>query len=214
MEQHLDSIRDIERRVTRTWPRAPGCASPARPAAVDSQAGSYPHQARSAQMSQLIALALSCDLTRVFSFMFSGSVGETAYWEVGEDKAHHQFTHDEDGDQPTVHAATVFVMRQFATLLETLAATPDGAGNLLDSAVVMASSDTADGREHSLEDYPIVVAGRGGGSLRYPGIHHRSECGDNTSKVLLSVLRAAGLPLPRFGAKGGAVADSLGDIES
>ena len=214
MEQHLDSIRDLERRVTRTWPRAPGCAIPAAPAPLASKAGSFPHQERSAQMSQLVALAMSCDLTRVFSFMFSGSVGETMYWEVGEDKAHHQFTHDEEGDQPTVHAATVFVMQQFATLLETLAATPDGAGNLLDSAVVLASSDTADGRGHTLEDYPIVVAGRGGGSLRYPGIHHRCECGGNTSKVLLSVLRAAGLPLARFGAKGGAVADSLGEIES
>ena len=133
---------------------------------------------------------------------------------MGQDRSHHQFTHDEPGDQPLVHAATVFVMSQLATLLETLAATPDGAGNLLDSAVVLASSDTADGRGHTLKDYPIVVAGRAGGALRYPGIHYRSDQGENTSKVLLSVLRAAGLRLPRFGNKGGAVDDSLTAIEA
>jgi hypothetical protein len=105
-------------------------------------------------------------------------------------------------------------MKQYATLLETLAATPDGAGNLLDSAVVLASSDTADGKEHTLEDYPVVVAGRGGGALRYPGVHHRSDKGENTSKILLSVLRAAGLPLARFGAKGGAVSQGVGEIEA
>ena len=213
LEQHLGSIREIERRVTQPWPHPGRWAESGRPTAIALPPGAFPHAARSEQMSRLCALALACDLTRVFSFMFSGSVGETVYWEVGEDKSHHQLTHDEEGDQPTVHAGTVFVMRQFATLLEVLAATPDGAGNLLDNAVILASSDTADGREHSLEDYPLVVAGRAGGALRYPGVHYRSDRGENTSKVLLSVLRAAGVALDFFGAKGGAVDTSLGAIE-
>jgi hypothetical protein len=211
MEQHLGDVRDLERRMGHRGGR---CEPPPRPGTAPSEAGREPHEARCEQMSRLAALALSCDLTRVFSFMFSGSVGETSYWEVGEDKSHHQLTHDEEGDQPVVHAATTFVMRQLATLLETFAATPDGAGNLLDSAVILASSDTADGKEHTLEDYPIVVAGRGGGALRYPGVHHRSDKGENTSKVLLSLLRAAGLPLRRFGEKGGAVADGVREIEA
>ena len=141
-------------------------------------------------------------------------MGETSFPEVGQDKAHHQLTHDEPGDQPLVHAATVFIMRQLAVLLETMAATPDGAGNLLDRSVVLASSDTADGRDHTLKDYPILVAGGGGGLLRNPGVHYRSQIGENTSKVLLSVLRAAGVNLDRFGRKGGEVEDSLGAIES
>jgi hypothetical protein len=222
MDQHLASIREIERRVTTTWPRPatsvslPGgrCSPAARPSASEGEAGRFPHAVRTEQMSHLLALALACDLTRVFSFMFSGSVGETAYWEVGEEKSHHQLTHDEEGDQPTVHAATVFVMRQYATLLEILAATPDGAGNLLDSSVILATSDTADGREHSLEDYPIVLAGRAAGALKYPGVHYRSDRGENTSCVLLSVLRAAGLPLPFFGEKGGAVDRGVSAIET
>ena len=165
-------------------------------------------------MSRIVALALACDLTRVFSFMFSGSVGETSYWEVGEDQSHHQFTHDEDGEQPVVHAATVFVMQQFSRLLQTLKETPDGAGNLLDSSVILASSDTADARAHDLEDYPVLIAGRGGGFLKYPGVHYRSDSRENTSKALLSVLRAAGLRLPTFGQKGGHVDESLTAIEA
>ena len=133
---------------------------------------------------------------------------------MGQDKAHHQFTHDEPGDQPLVHAATVFVMQQFAVLLETLAATPDGAGNLLDSSVVLASSDTADGREHTLKDYPVLVAGGAGGALRTPASTTARDIGENTSKVLLTVLRAAGLKLDRFGNKGGEVEDGLGAIEA
>jgi Protein of unknown function (DUF1552) len=212
MDQHLSSIREIERRLQPSKTAKQCAASPPTPA--QGKPGAFPHAARSEEMARLLALALSCDLTRVFSFMFSGSVGETAFWEVGEDKSHHQFTHDEAGDQPIVHAATVFVMEQYARLLEVFAETPDGAGNLLDQSVVLATSDTADGRGHTLEDYPIVLAGRAGGALKYPGVHYRSAQGENTSKVLLSMLRAAGVPLAKFGAKGGAVKDSLTAIEA
>lgn len=214
MDQHLGSVRELERRLSRPVKAAPSCPAPTRPEGTASEPGAFPHAARNEEMAGLLALALSCDLTRVFSLQFSGSVGETAFWEVGEDKAHHQLTHDEPGDQPVVHAATTFIMQQLARLLEIFAETPDGAGHLLDSSVVLATSDTADGREHSLKDYPLLVAGRAGGALRHPGIHHRSDRGHNTSQVLLSVLRAAGLPLRAFGAKGGRVTESLSAIEA
>jgi Protein of unknown function (DUF1552) len=213
MEQHLGDIRELERRVAAPRPARRQCTRPDG-MVLGLREGESEHAKINAAMARVVALGLSCDLTRVFSFMFSGSVGETSYPEVGQDKAHHQLTHDEPGDQPLVHAATVFIMRQLAVLLETLAATPDGAGNLLDRSVVLASSDTADGRDHTLKDYPILVAGGGGGALRTPGIHYRSEIRENTSKVLLTVLRAAGVKLDRFGRKGGEVEDGLGAIEA
>jgi hypothetical protein len=213
MEQHLGDIRELERRVSAPRPAKRQCLRPDG-TVLGLREGETEHAKINAAMARVVALGLSCDVTRVFSFMFSGSVGETSYPEVGQDKAHHQLTHDEPGDQPLVHAATVFIMRQLAVLLETLAATPDGAGNLLDRSVVLASSDTADGRDHTLKDYPILVAGGGGGALRTPGIHYRSEIRENTSKVLLTVLRAAGVKLDRFGRKGGEVEDGLGAIEA
>jgi hypothetical protein len=213
MDQHLGDIRELERRVSRPRPARRQCLRPDG-TVLGLKEGPIEHAAINAAMARVVALALSCDLTRVFSVMFSGSVGETSFPEVGQDKAHHQLTHDEPGDQPLVHAATVFIMRQLAVLLEAMAATPDGAGNLLDRSVVLASSDTADGRDHTLKDYPILLAGGGGGLLRNPGVHYRSQIGENTSKVLLSVLRAAGVNLDRFGRKGGEVEDSLGAIES
>jgi Protein of unknown function (DUF1552) len=211
---HLDGIREIERRVTTEWQRAPLCRPGDRPSDLPVAAVQEPHGPINEGMSRLVALALSCDLTRVFSFMFSGSVGETSFWEVGQDQSHHQFTHDEDGEQPVVHAATVFVMQNFSRLLQVLKETPDGAGNLLDSSVILASSDTADARAHNTVDYPVLIAGRAGGALKYPGIHYRSDSGENTSKALLTTLRAAGLRLPTFGQKGGHVDESLTAIEA
>jgi hypothetical protein len=210
LDQHLQSVREIERRVA----RPAQCRGAAFPASFREEDGKEPLVELHEAMCRLAALAWSCDLTRVFSLQFSGSVATTVYWQVGEDKPHHQLTHDEAGEQPVVHAATVFVMHRFARLLQELADTPDGAGSLLDHAAILASSDTAEGKEHSLKDYPILVAGRAGGRLRHPGIHYRSDKGENTSKVLLTVLRAVGCRLERFGAKGGRVEDGVSAIET
>jgi hypothetical protein len=214
LDQHLTNIREIEKRVAGEWQRPPRCAPGAWPGTFHEEDGKEPIEAIHAAMSRLVALALSCDQTRVFSLQFAGSVANTVYWQVGEDKPHHQLTHDEAGEQPVVHAATVFVMHRFARLLQELKDTPEGAGNLLDSAAILASSDTAEGKEHSIKDYPILVAGRAGGRLQHPGIHYRSDSGENTSKVLLSLLRAVGLRLDRFGAKGGQVDAGLSAIET
>jgi hypothetical protein len=214
VDQHLENIREIEQRVAREWKRPARCEVGAFPGSFAATDGKEPLEAINAAMSRLVALALSCDQTRVFTYQFSGSVANTVYWQVGEDKPHHQFTHDEPGDQPIVHAGTIFVMKQLSRLLQDLQNTPDGAGNLLDSCAILASSDTADGKEHTLQDYPIVVAGRAGGALKHPGVHYRSDSKESSSKVLLSVLRAVGLRLDQFGKKGGNVKDSLGAIEA
>lgn len=214
LDQHLDSVRAIEKRLTSDWKRPPLCKLPdGRVEAPGEEGGKEPLEDINEAMCRVVALALTCDLTRVFSVMFSGSVGGTVFWQVGADKGHHQMTHDEPKDQPLVHAATVFTMKQLARLLETLKETSDGAGNLLDRTAILATSDLSEGKPHTIRDYPILVAGRAGGRLRHPGVHHRGN-GDNTSRVLLSLLRAVGLPRREFGHLGGRVADGCGAIEA
>lgn len=214
LEQHLENVRAIEKRLVVDWKRPPLCRLPdGRIEAAGEEGGKEPLEEINEAMCRIVALALSCDLTRVFSILFSGSVGGTVFWQVGADRGHHQLTHDEPRDQPLVHAATVFTMKQLARLLETLKETPDGAGNLLDRTALLASTDLTEGRPHSIRDYPILVAGRAGGRLRYPGVHYRGE-GENTSRVLLTLLRSVGLPLADFGSAGGHVTDGCGAIEA
>ena len=155
-------------------------------------------------MSDLVASALSMDLTRVFSVHFSGAFGNTNYWPVNASSGHHALTHNEAGDQPEVHAVTTFIMEQFAYFLAALKKAPDGmtGQSVLDNVAILGSSDVSDGKAHSLNDYPILVAGKAGGSLVHPGVHYRSE-GENTSNVLLTLLRAAGCDVDSVGAGGG-----------
>jgi hypothetical protein len=218
LDQHLANVRAIEGRLVATSTTSGAaaqamCGRPAKPTLPAEANGKEAIEERMTAMSSLIAMALACDQTRVFSIMFSGSVCGTVYWQVGATSGHHDLTHNEAGDQPTVHAATIFTMKQFATLLAALKGVQEGAGNLLDSCAVLASSDTADGKLHSITDYPIVVAGRAGGGLKYPGVHYRSQTKENTSTVLFSMLKAVGLPLTEFGAMGGHVTSGCAAIE-
>jgi hypothetical protein len=217
LDQHLENVRSIENRLVGTggtMPPSSSCKLPVKPGPVGGTNSKENLQEATKMMSDLIAMAFACDLTRVFSMLYSGAVCGTVFWQVNATTGHHALTHDEPGDQPLVHASTIFTMQCFCDLLVALKNIPEGAGNVLDNTAIVASSDVSDGKAHSLTDYPIVVAGKGGGFLKYPGVHYRSAKQENTSTVLFSVLRAAGLTMTEFGAGGGLVSTSCTPIEA
>jgi hypothetical protein len=218
LDRHAEGIRSIENRLMASsmpGPAVASCKVPVKPSAFADMAGKEQIEPKTKAMSELLAMALACNQTRVFSMMFSGSVASTVYWQVGITGGHHQLTHDEPGTQPQVQASTVFTIQMFAILLNALKAVPEGAGNVLDNCAILASTDTSDGRFHNIRDYPILVAGKGGGFLKYPGVHYRSPTGtESTSTSLLTVLRAAGTNLNQAGAAGGLVTSSCGGIEA
>jgi hypothetical protein len=201
LEQHLDSIRALENQIKAIESAPPppsSCVAPTTPVAAfgDSQL-----TAVNEAMAKLVAMSLACDQTRVFSVLFSGSVGGTSYPELGLGN-HHSLSHDEPGDQGSVHEITVFIMQRFAALLEALQEMREGDGTLLDSCAILASSDTAEGQPHTIDDYPILIAGGGGGALKHPGVHVRGN-GNNTSDVLLTLLQAMDVEVEEFGQAGG-----------
>lgn len=211
LDQHLTGVRALEERIAalESMPDRPSLASCARPTSPAESYGRDELVLRNQVMSEILAMAMACDQTRVFSNMFSGSVSGTRYPDTSG--GHHGLTHDEPGDQPMVQAITVFIMECFADLLQALAAVPEGDGVLLDRCVILASSDTSDARAHTITDYPVLVAGGGGGALR-TDVHYRSPSGENTSKILLSCIRAMGIEMGSFGRGGGEVSEACTEI--
>jgi hypothetical protein len=71
---------------------------------------------------------------------------------------------------------------------------PTGA-NLLDSTIMLASSDLSIGWRHSIERHPMVLIGSGGGHLRHPGTHVQAienNPGDPNGMNLSQMIPAAG----------------------
>ena len=113
--------------------------------------------------------------------------------------------------QPTVHAATTFTMEQLAYFLARLRNTAEGAGNMLDSCAILCTSELSEGFVHTNDEFPILIAGKAGGALR-SGLHYRSPSRENTSKALLTVLRAIGDPRPSFGYLAGETNQVISDL--
>jgi hypothetical protein len=197
LDQHFENIRAIE---TRLGAAPMSCSLPPLPAAIADTGPQEQLGARMKIMSELLALALACDRTRVFTIQFTGAVALTVYPIPGFDTEQHQLSHDETDDQPLMHQSILYTMNEFGTLVSALDAHPEPAGGtLMDTCAVLGTTDCAEGRSHRQTDYPILIAGGARETLR-TGIHHRSN-GESTNKVLFSLLNAVGCNLAAFGEK-------------
>jgi hypothetical protein len=215
LDQHFTAIRDLEKQLAileEDPPDLASCERPMEPAESYPDIDGRPQLTEiNAAMSDLLAMALACDQTRVFSYWFTDSVNNLLF--PVADAGHHRLTHDEPGDQPQVNAIVIHIMERLNELLQRLDAVPEGAGTLLDNCGILATTDCSLARQHLMDDYPIILAGSCCGALNQ-GIHYRSQTNENASKVLLSLLRAMGLNLAEFGTDAGLVSDGLAAIEA
>lgn len=215
LDQHMQGVRDLELQLARLEEDPPGFESCARPEAPLAE---YPvidgrPQLRAANRAfcDLIALALACDQTRVFTNWFTAPVNNLLF--AGAGGGHHQLTHDEPGEQPQVHEIVLQIVEEFAYMVAALRAVPEGDGTLLDHCAVLGTTDCSFGRTHSIDDYPILIAGTGNGALR-KGIHYRSRTGENASRVIVSLMRAVGASVAGFGAGDALATSGLSGIEA
>jgi hypothetical protein len=207
LEQHFESVRLIEQRLQSS---AGACRLPARPGAFPDVEGREQLAEKNLVMSQLMALALSCDLTRAFSVMFSCAGSGVIVWPAGAQNSLHQICHDEGNPQPIVHAAVTFIMQQLAVFLETLRNAPDGDSNLLHNSSILCTTELSEGKVHTNDEFPVILAGRGGGRLK-GGYHWRGN-NHNASHAPFTALRAAGVPVDAFGHAEGRVTDVIGEL--
>ncbi|XYH92733.1 DUF1552 domain-containing protein [Sorangium sp. So ce1128] len=219
VEQHLESIRAIERRLETMTPGGgspPACSSPTAPTAGKDLQSEAPPQVNTA-MVELSALALACERTRVLSFMFSLPAAHVYYRHLAQDMNddfHDTICHGDAGDQsdqPRVDKGVIYTMRCLNEFLTKLKSTPHGSSNLLDNTLVFVTSDTAWGKIHTKAEWPVLLAGKAGGRLR--GNEHHNFPGDNLSKALLTVAQVMGSTATEIGLDAGRVTSPLAGIQ-
>ncbi len=214
LEQHLDGVRELETRLARLEedpPEYEACARPSEPLAEYPDVDGRPQIAeKNAAMAKMVAMALACDQTRVVSYALSAALNNELWPEASD--GHHNLTHHESGDQPEVDAIATYNMEQLAVLLAELDAVDEGEGSLLDNSLLLATSEVSEGRTHSLEDIPLLLAGGLCGRI-VTGQHVRSYTAENINKPLLSVIRAFGISQGSWGAEDTLVSDGLSEIE-
>ncbi|MDQ3032195.1 MAG: DUF1552 domain-containing protein [Myxococcota bacterium] len=207
LDEHLEGLRSIERAIDGF--DVSRCMIPTRQDDIYSEDRGHELLAdKNRIMADLMAMALACDVTRVFTYEFNGMQADTIFWQVGGVQGAHVQTHDDravsDADRlapqyERIHLSVQFIMQSFTYLCEALARIPEGDSNLLHNSLIYGTSELADGTRHTYYDMPILLAGRAGGALR-PGMHYRSPSRENTSNVPYTCMRALGLEVDGFGA--------------
>ncbi len=149
VDEYFESVRDVERqlKMTREWVNRP---KPKPIGGEPKDVGDNQQQKAKFQlMIDMIHLALVTDSTRAISLMTFGM--------------HHDLSHH--GKEPKKLAACrqveVELMQAFGGLLGKLKSAQEGGSTLLDSTMVMMTSNLRDGNTHWTYNLPVILAGGG-----------------------------------------------------
>jgi hypothetical protein len=204
LEEYFNAIREIERRIE----RAARFPEPARPnmAQPDGIPASYQEHIRI--LCDLLVLAFQADITRVSTFVFAneGSNRPHPFIEVRE--GHHDLSHHGNDRAKLAKIAQInrFHTTQLAYLLNRLKNIREGQGTLLDNCMIVYGSGNSDGNRHNHDDLPILLAGRGSGTIR-TGRHVRYARNTPLNNLWLSMLDRIGSSVDSLGDSTGRLAN-------
>ena len=204
LNEFLEDVREIERRIQRTEQHNRSGIARALPAAPVGVPDSFEEHVK--LMFDLQALAFMTDTTRCSAFKMSRDVCQRVYTESGVKSPFHSCSHH--GESPAKIAEFAKLNRYHVSLipyfLEKLKNAPDGDGNLLDHSLVLYGSPLGDSNAHNHKRVPIFLAGHAGGKVK-GGLHVR--CADSTpmANVLLTAMHKVGMNIESIG-------DSTGEI--
>jgi hypothetical protein len=185
LDEYLTAIRELELRISRHEDRAKEFKpSIEQPSGIPENYGEHIRL-----MGDLMVLAFQSDSTRICTFVFANEGSNRDYRLIDVPEGHHDLSHhgSEEAKLEKIRKINHFHTTQLAYILEKLKATPDGDGNLLDNSMIVYGSGIGDGNRHNHDDLPILLAGRGGGTIT-PGRH--VEFADETplANLYLSML--------------------------
>jgi hypothetical protein len=201
IDSHMDGIRSLELRIPDVSATGGGtggtgstgttaCTTPAAPPMTLADM-----TAKSHAINQLIVAGLACNLTRVYTHLWSGGRSDSTYPIINLNGAHHAYTHGTDGQEP--RQIEKYIMSQYADLAKIMKATPMGAGNVLDNTIIYGISDVAEPHNHIMTNYHVVLMGKGGGKVA--GNRHIRIPGRKVTELVLTLQQIMGMNVTTWG---------------
>jgi hypothetical protein len=175
----------VEQQIASAASAAASCTAPTLPAAGS---GGDPFPTRVQAMSNILAMALACDLTRVASLQLSHALSPVTHTWLGasQQQTHHMYSHQGPSslwalgtdlyNEPSSVTSQypqqlididAWYAAQVANLAYTLSQLKTASGKtLLDQTVICWGSELDMGASHNHDDTPFVLIGGGGGALK------------------------------------------------
>jgi len=203
LDEYLSSVRELERRIEASASgRANGVPDSARPTSAPANVTEHLHL-----LSDLLALALVNDTTRIATFSFANEGSNRSYAFLGVPEGHHDISHH--GNEPDklakIQLVNRFHVEQFAYLLAKLRAAQEGDGDVLANSMIVFGSGIGDGNRHNHDDLPILLAGDGGGRVA-SGRHMQVAKDTPVANLFVTLLEKMDVPVARHG-------DSTGKLD-
>jgi hypothetical protein len=216
LDQYFTSIRQLENQLDTELTKP----EPLKACAVPKAVGERPINAEIENvvtnhelMTDLLVMALACDLTRVVNMMFNN--GASSLTRIGSTITHHQLTHEEAldnrlGYQPEATYFLNKVMEAWVYFAQALDNVKEGDRTLLDNSLIFAHSETEFAKFHTIDNIPMMTAGSAGGRVK-TGIYVDGE-GTAVSRVGLTIQQAMGVSVDRWGTKSMETNKTIGEM--
>ncbi|HEX2880403.1 MAG TPA: DUF1552 domain-containing protein [Polyangiaceae bacterium] len=199
IEQYLSSLREVEHRVQLLVDSPTQCTAvaPSEPADDDQLIET---------MSDLMALAFQCDLTRVITFQWGNAASNRNYGfrDPAILDGHHNISHHQGLTDNLDQLRTIdtWQVEKLAYLLDKLEAIEDLDGNsALHNSLIFYSSDISDGDLHNHDDMPVLLLGQAGGAVQ-SGRHIVYDDQPWFANLFVSIANALDVPIETFGENG------------
>lgn len=195
VNNYLESVREIEQRVTKMQNQDLDIEIPAAPVGIPPAYGDHMKA-----LFDLMALAYQVNLTNIATFMMEKEVSMRTFTNIGVAEAFHPLSHH--GENPEKQEKLTLVQAYhtslFNHLLEKLDSMPEGDGTVLDNSIILFGANMSNSDKHNNDPLPSAVFGRGGGTIK--GGQHLAYPQDTPhANLLLTLMNRAGIKEEKFG---------------
>ena len=199
MDQYLDNIREIERRIQQVEARNTSGDERALPNAPAGVPDSFEEHMK--LMFDLQVLAFESDMTRVFSLKCGRDASARVYPESGVTTGFHPASHH--GNNPKrvteFYQINKYHISLLPYLMNRLQQAKEGDSNLLEKTMVIYGSPMADGNVHNHRRCPLIVLGGANGKMA-GNVHLKAPEGTPMANAMLGLMHRLGLEdLETFG---------------
>jgi hypothetical protein len=210
LTEYFESIRDIERRIDKAnkeerlegW--RPTLDKPDMPRPKNELPQNVPDHMK--LMLDLVVLAFQMDKTRVATLMLNNDLSQMnfKFVEGVQGALHLDLTHNgKAADKEAMYLKTnQYHIQQFAYLTQRMKDISEGDGSLLDHSILMMASSLFDGDAHGANQLPIILTGKGNGTLKTGRVLDYLDRGDENRKICslhLSLMDRMGVKAEKFG---------------
>ncbi len=170
LDEYMESVRSVEARIQASMRPQPRWINEG-DLGVERPAKGIPdsHEEHVRLMLDILLLAFWTDTTRVATFMYGDAQTSRNFSFLdGVNSTFHGISHHRNEPDRLAEYETIinWHMRQTAYFLTRMSNLDEGGSSLLDNSMVMFGSSLRDGNTHDPSNLPLVLAGRGKGSLR------------------------------------------------